>query len=154
MQLTISLRWMPRVRSGYIPVFTGAAPVRLGVGHYHKSMTEKLISLLLALAGFGTLAAGCSSTQTSGVVPHKIKVIDASTQRPVAGAHIMMYGPSGSMGQTTDDLGVMRVGAYVFYSMPKMEEIEVTKPGYDRVFFRMTNGLPDNIEMTPVPVQK
>jgi hypothetical protein len=117
-------------------------------------MTEKRISPLWALAGVGILAAGCSSTTTSGVVPHKIKVIDASTQRPVAGAHVMMYGPGCSMGQNTDERGVMRVGAYVFYSVPKMEEIEVTKQGYNRVFFRMTNGLPDKVEMTPVQIQK
>ncbi|HTL57203.1 MAG TPA: hypothetical protein VL361_16085 [Candidatus Limnocylindrales bacterium] len=113
-------------------------------------MTGKRIGVLLALAAAGILAAGCSSTTISGVVPHKIKVIDAPTQRPIPGAQVMLYGSGCSMGQGTDQEGLMRVGAYVFYSLPKPEEIEVTKQGYNRVLFRLTNGLPNRIEMTPV----
>ena len=58
------------------------------------------------------------------------------------------------MGQKTDERGFMRFGSYGFYSLPKPDTIEVTKQGYNRVSFRLTNGLPQRIELTPVQSQK
>ncbi len=100
-------------------------------------------------------AAGCYSAKTTaGITPHKIKVVDGSTQHPVAGATVQLSGSGCSMGQKTDAQGLVRVGSCGFYSLPKPDTIEVAMPGYNRVSFRLTNGLPQRIELTPGGSQK
>lgn len=118
-------------------------------------MTKKLLGALLAVAILAIAAAGCLSNKTtSGIIPHQLKVVDAVTKLPVAGADVKLTAPGMMMGNRTDERGMVDVGAYAFYSVPKPEEIEITMQGYDRVSFRLTNGLPHTVEIMPVQSQK
>ncbi len=111
---------------------------------------SKPLSALLAAAALAIAAAGCVSNKAiSGIHPHSLKVVDAVTKLPVSGAHVTLSAPGMIMGHTTDQRGVVDIGAYGFYSMPKPEQVEVTMQGYDRVSFRLTNGLPHTVELTP-----
>ncbi len=118
-------------------------------------MTTKQSGTLFAIAILAIEMAGCLSNNTiSGIVPHRLKVVDAVTKLPVAGADVKLTAPGMLIGNTTDERGAIDVGAYAFYSMPKPEEIEITRSGYNRVAFKLTNGLPATVEITPLPNQK
>ncbi len=119
------------------------------------TMNRQHLGALLAAVSLAVVAAGCVSNQTtSGIVPHRLKVVDAVTKLPVAGADVKLSGPGMTMGHRTDERGAIDIGAYGFYSTPKPEEIEITKQGYNPVSFRLTNGLPHTVEITPVQTQK
>ncbi len=117
------------------------------------STLKKQTGALLILSVVGT--AGCYSAKTTaGIAPHKIKVVDGSTQHPITGATVQLSGSGSSLGQKTDEQGLVRLGSDGFYSLPKSDTLEVTMQGYNRVAFRLTNGLPHRIELTPVESQK
>jgi hypothetical protein len=118
-------------------------------------MTKKYIAVLLAIAAVGILAVGCYSTHTTTMLwPHKIKVVDSLTKRPIAGAQVEMSGSGSSIGLATDERGVTRIGSYGLYTGPKMETMEVTMQGYESLSLRLTNGLPNQVEMTPIQSHK
>jgi hypothetical protein len=118
-------------------------------------MIKRYIAVLLAIAAVGMLAIGCYSPHTTTMLwPHKIKVVDSLTKRPIVGAHVELSGSGKCMGQATDELGVIRFGSYGLYTGPKMETMEVTMQGYDNLSLRLTNGLPDQVEMTSVQSHK
>jgi len=120
-----------------------------------RPMTQKHLGAFLALATLAIAAAGCLSDKTtSGTTPHVLKVVDAVTKLPVAGADVKLFGPGLTSGFRTDERGVIDPGAYAFQTTPKPEEIEVTMHGYNRVSFRLTNALPQTVEITPVQSQK
>ena len=116
-------------------------------------MTKKCIVLSLAAAVVGVFAVGCCSTHTATFLgPRKIKVVDASTKRPIAGAQVELYDSAGhSLGQGTDDQGEMRVASGLLtIGVPKYDRIEVARDGYESVAFPLTNGLPHRIELTAI----
>ncbi len=118
-------------------------------------MIKKHISALLISTVVGMAAAGCYSTKTTaGITPHKIKVVNGATQNPIAGATVQLSGAGCTVGQKTDEHGLVRLGSYGFYSLPKPDMIEITMQGYDRVSFRLTNGLPHRIELMPIESKK
>ncbi len=118
-------------------------------------MIRNRLGHLVAVATLVVAVAGCLSDKTtSGIVPHKLRVVDAGTKLPVVGAEVKLSAPGMTMGHRTDEHGVIDVGAYAFYSIPKPEEIEITLHGYNRVSFRLTNGLPHTVEITPLQSQK
>ena len=57
------------------------------------------------------------------------------------------------MGQATNERGLIQLGAYG-YTGPKMETMEITMQGYDSVSIRLTNGLPNQVEMTSIQSHK
>ena len=96
-------------------------------------------------------AAGCYSTHTAAFLdPRKIKVVDASTKRPITGAQVELYDSAGhSLGQGTDAQGNMRVASGLLtIGVPKYDRIEVARDGYESVAFPLTNGLPYQVELT------
>jgi hypothetical protein len=118
-------------------------------------MRRKHPAALLAVATLSIAAGGCLSNKTtSGITPHKLKVVDAVTKLPVAGADVKLSAPGMTMGNRTDERGIIDIGAYGFYSIPRPEEVEVVMQGYNRVSFRLTNGLPHTLEITPVQGQE
>lgn len=111
-------------------------------------MTQKCIVLSLAAAVVGMFAAGCYSTHTAAFLgPRKIKVVDASTKRPITGARVELYDSAGhSMGQGTDDRGDMRMASGLLtIGVPEYDRIEVARDGYESVAFPLTNGLPHQL---------
>ncbi len=118
-------------------------------------MTTKRLKPLLAAAMVALAATGCLSSRTTPeTTAHALKVVDAVTKLPVAGAHVKLSAPGMTMVNRTDERGTVDFGALAFHSRPKPEEVEVTMQGYNRVWFRLTNGLPHTVEITPGQGQK
>ena len=118
-------------------------------------MTKEYIAVLLAVAAIGSTAVGCYSAKTTTLIgPHSIKVVDSVTKRPIVYANVELSGSGSSMGEVTDERGVIRYGAYGLYNGPKMEIIEVSAPGYEPISSRLTNGVPKQVEITPIQSHK
>jgi hypothetical protein len=112
-------------------------------------MTRKHLSAILAATAIAIAAAGCRSDKTtSGATPHILRVVDAVTKLPVAGADVKLLGPGLISAYRTDERGMIDAGSLAFHSTPKPEQIEITMQGYNRVSFRLTNGLPPTVEIT------
>jgi hypothetical protein len=127
------------------------------LGSIARFMTKKYIVLSIVAAVAGAFVTGCYSTHTSAFLGgYKIKVVDASTKRPIVGAKVELYDSAGhSMGQGTDDQGNMRVASGLLtIGVPKYDRIEVVRGGYESVAFPLTNGLPHQIELTAIQNHK
>jgi hypothetical protein len=117
-------------------------------------MSRKHLSTLLVAATLAIGVAGCASNKPASEIPHTLKVVDAVTKLPVAGANVKLTAPGMTMVHRTDTHGMIDVGTLTFQSKPKPEHIEVTNQDYNPVSFRLTNGLPPTVEITPLQSSK
>ncbi len=118
-------------------------------------MNRKQLGALFTAAALVIGTAGCLSNKTAPpAANHTLKVVDALTKLPVAGAEVRLSAPGMTMTHRTDERGMIDVGALAFCSRPRPEEAEVSMQGYNRVSFRLTNGLPPTVEITPVQIPK
>lgn len=127
------------------------------VGRYREIMSLKYIILTLAALGVCVSVGGCYSPRTMAFLgPRKIKVVDALTKHPLAGAHVELYASAGGcMGQATDEHGDMHVASGLLTTgLPSYDRIEITREGYVAVAFALTNGLPHLVELTAIQNQK
>ena len=114
-------------------------------------MTKNYIVGTLAMVALGVLVAGCYSPHTTTRVgPRKIKIIDSLTKCPITGAQVALSGPSAQQGLVTNERGFIQLYSYGLYIGPKYDAIQVAKDGYGSVSFRLTNGLPRQIALTPL----
>jgi len=111
-------------------------------------MNSKYISVILGVVLIALLVVGCASG--SGFALHRIKVIDASTKQPITGANVTMLWPGVIQESPTDGQGVASFGGPHAILGARAQEIDVTKQGYEPLSFHLTNGIPRQVEITPI----